>query len=232
MFEISILKNKFVINQDGKKTSIPLSNLVYLDFHKNQYGDFYEIYGFFLSEDKLDGFDSYFKKYNEKIVHIFSGILDEYPFENINLSEYNPFSHVSNLIFISLNQEDKPNDIVKYINLDYLAGFKIFPDKRKMKDDMLFEVTLDSNLDVVKTQTQSLVPITYVELLLMNDENDESVSTSTQSFINALKNIKLQISSQQSKVTHWIDETLNLLERQLAFASNSLNKLNNMLLVK
>lgn len=31
MFEISILKDKLVINQDDKKTSIPISNLVYLD---------------------------------------------------------------------------------------------------------------------------------------------------------------------------------------------------------
>lgn len=221
MFEISILKNKLVINQDGKKTSISLSNLVYLDFHKNQYGEFYEIYGFFLSEERLDGFDSYLKKYNGKIVHIFSGILDKYPFENKKLSEFNPFTfaNAQNPIFISLNQEDKPDDIVKYINLNYVASFNIFLDKRKMKEDKLFEVTLDGNLDVVKTQTQLLIPITYVELLLMNDENDESVSTSTQSFINALKNIKLQLSSQQSKATHWIDEALYLLEKQLAFTS-------------
>ena len=221
MFKISILKDEFVINQDGKKTSIPLSNLVYLDFHKNQYGEFYEVYGFFLSEKRLDDFDSYFKKYNGKIVHIFSGILDKYPFENRNLSEHNPFtfSNIQNPIFISLNQEDKPNDIVKYINLDYVTSFNIFLDKRKMKEDKLFEVTLDGSLNVVKTQTQSLKPMTYVVLSLMNDENDESVSTSTQSFINSLENIKIQLSSQQSKVTHWIDKTLDLLERQLAFAN-------------
>lgn len=212
MFKISILKDEFVINQDGKKTSIPLSNLIYLDFHKNQYGEFYEIYGFFLSEERLDGFDRYSKKYNEKIVHIFSGILDKYPFENRNLSEHNPFtfSNAQNPIFISLNQEDKPDDIVKYINLDYVTSFNIFLDKRKMKEDKLFEVTLDGNFNV---KTQSLKLITYVVLSLMNDENDESVSTSTQSFINALKNIKLQLSSQQSKATHWIEETLDLLER-------------------
>ena len=219
MFEISILKNKFVINQDGKKTSIPLSNLVYLDFHKNQYGEFYEIYGFFLSEERLDGFDSYLKKYNGKIVHIFSGILDKYPFENKKLFEFNPFTfaNAQNPIFISLNQEDKPDDIVKYINLDYVVGFNIFLDTRKLKEDKLFEVTLDGNLDVVKKQTQSLKPITYVGLSVIND--DEFICTSTQSFINSLENIKLQLSSQQSKVTHWIDETLDLLERQLVFAN-------------
>ena len=216
MFEISILKDEFLINQDGKNTSIPLSNLVYLDFHKNQYGDFYEIYGFFLSEERLDGFDRYLKKYNGKIVHIFSGILDKYPFENRNLSEFNPFANVQNPIFISLNQEDKPNDIVKYINLDYVTSFNIFLDKRKMKEDKLFEVTLDGNFNVVKTQTQSLKPMTYVVLLLMNDE---SVSTSTQSFINALKNINPQLSSQQSKTKYWIDEALDFLQQQLVFAN-------------
>lgn len=215
MFEISILKNKFVINQDGKKTSITLSNLVYLDFHKNQYGEFYEIYGFFLSEERLDGFDSYSKKYNEKIIHIFSGILDKYPFENRNLSEHNPFANAQNPIFISLNQEDKPDDIVKYINLNYLTGFNIILDTRQIKDNRLFEVTLSDNLNV---QTQSLVPatLTYVGLSVINDE---SVFASTQSFINALKNIKIQLSSRQGKATHWIDEALYLLEKQLAFTS-------------
>ena len=223
MFKISILKDEFVINQDGKKTNIPLSNLVYLDFHKNQYGEFYEIFGFFLSEERLDDFDSYFKKYNGKIVHIFSGILDKYPFENRNLSEHNPFtfSNIQNPIFISLNQEDKPNDIVKYINLDYVTSFNIFLDKRKMKEDKLFEVTLDGSFNVVKTQTQSLKPMTYVVLSLMNDENDESVSTSTQSFINALKNIKLQLSSQKSKALELLD-----------FIQQKLNELNNMFLMK
>lgn len=185
MFEIFILKDEFVINQDGKKASIPFSNLVYLDFHKNQYGDFYEIYGFFLSEDKLDGFDSYLKKYNGKIVHIFSGILDKYPFKNRNISEHNPFSHVQQPTFISLHQEDNPSDIVKYINFDYLTGFNIFLDTRKMKEDKLFEVTLDGNFSV---KTQSLEPITYVGLLVIND--DESICISTKSFINALKNIQ------------------------------------------
>ena len=214
MFEISILKNKFVINQDGKKTSITLSNLVYLDFHKNQYGEFYEIYGFFLSEERLDGFDSYLKKYNGKIVHIFSGILDKYPFENKKLSEFNPFTfaNAQNPIFISLNQEDKPDDIVKYINLDYVVGFNIFLDTRKLKEDKLFEVTLDGNFNV---KTQSLKPITYVGLSVIND--DESICTSTQSFLNALQ--KIQNPSQQSKATHWIAESLDLLEKQLAFAS-------------
>lgn len=223
MFKISILKDEFVINQDGKKTSISLSNLVYLYFHKNQYGEFYEVYGFFLSEERLDDFDSYFKKYNGKIVHIFSGILDKYPFENRNLSEHNPFtfSNIQNPIFISLNQEDKPNDIVKYINLDYVTSFNIFLDKRKMKEDKLFEVTLDGSFNVVKTQTQSLKPMTYVVLSLMNDENDESVSTSTQSFINALKNIKLQLSSQKSKALELLD-----------FIQQKLNELNNMFLMK
>ena len=221
MFKISILKDEFVINQDGKKTNIPLSNLVYLDFHKNQYGEFYEIFGFFLSEERLDGFDHYSKKYNEKIVHIFSGILDKYPFENRNLSEFNPFANIQNPIFLSLNQEDKPNDIVKYINLDYVTSFNIFLDKRKMKEDKLFEVTLDGNFNVVKTQTQSLKPMTYVVLSLMNDENDESVSTSTQSFINALKNIKLQLSSQKSKALELLD-----------FIQQKLNELNNMFLMK
>ena len=216
MFEISILKDEFVINQDGKKTSIPLSNLVYLNFHKNQYGEFYEVYGFFLSEERLDGFDHYSKKYNGKIVHIFSGILDKYPFENRNLSEFNPFANVQKPIFISLNQEDKPNDIVKYINLDYVTSFNIFLDKRKMKEDKLFEVTLDGNFNI---KTQSLKPMTYVVLSLMNDENDESVSTSTQSFINALKNIKPQLSSQQSKTKYWIDEALDFLQQQLVFAN-------------
>ena len=32
MFEISVFKDEFVINQDGKKTNIPFSNLVSLDF--------------------------------------------------------------------------------------------------------------------------------------------------------------------------------------------------------
>ena len=223
MFEICISKDEFVINQDGKKTNIPLSNLVYLDFHKNQYGEFYEIFGFFLSEERLDGFDSYFKKYNGKIVHIFSGILDKYPFKNRNLSEHNPFtfSNIQNPIFLSLNQEDKPNDIVKYINLDYVTSFNIFLDKRKMKEDKLFEVTFDGNFNVVKTQTQSLKPMTYVVLSLMNDENDESVSTSTQSFINALKNIKPQLSSQKSKALELLD-----------FIQQKLNELNNMFLMK
>ena len=175
MFEISILKDKLVINQDDKKTSIPISNLVYLDFYKNPYGESYKIDGLFLSEERLDGFDSYFKKYNGKIVHIFSEVL----------LEHNPFTHVQNPTFISLHQEDNPNDIVKYINLDYLTGFNIFLDTRKMEEDKLFEVTLDGNFSV---KTQSLEPITYVGLLVIND--DESICISTQSFINALKNIQ------------------------------------------
>ena len=185
MFEISILKDEFVINQDDKKTSIPISNLVYLDFYKNPYGEFYKIDGLFLSEDRLDGFDSYLKKYNGKIVHIFSEVLGKYPFENRNILEHNPFTHVQNPTFISLHQEDNPNDIVKYINLDYLTGFNIFLVSRKMEEDKLFEVTLDDNLNV---KTQSLEPITYVGLLVIND--DESICISTQSFINALKNIQ------------------------------------------
>ena len=209
MFKISILKDEFVINQDSKKTSITLSNLIYLDFHKNQYGEFYEIYGFFLSEERLDGFDHYSKKYNEKIIHIFSGILDEYPFENRNISEHNPFANVQNQTFISLHQEYKPNNSAQYINLDYLTGFNIILDTRQIKDNRLFEVTLSDNLNV---QTQSLVPITYVGLSVINDE---SVFASTQSFINALKNIKLQLSSRQGKATHWIDEALDFIQQKL-----------------
>lgn len=57
-------------------------------------------------------------------------------------------------------------------------------DTRKIKDNRLFEVTLDENLNV---KTQSLEPITYIGLSVINDE---SVFASTQSFINALKNIK------------------------------------------
>ena len=90
-----------------------------------------------------------------------------------------------------------------------------------MKEDKLFEVTLDGNFNVVKTQTQSLKPMTYVVLSLMNDENDESVSTSTRSFINALKNIKLQLSSQKSKALELLD-----------FIQQKLNELNNMFLMK
>lgn len=213
MFEISILQDEFLINQNGKKTHIPFSNLVSLDFYKHKYGEVYEADGMFISDERLDGFDHYSKKYNEKIIHIFSGILDEYPFKNINLSEFNPFANVQNQTFISLHQEYKPNNSAQYVNLDYLTGFTISLDTRKIKDNRLFEVTLSDNLNV---QTQSLVPatLTYVGLSVINDE---SVFASTQSFINALKNIKNP--SQQSKATHWITEVLDLLERQLTFAN-------------
>ena len=184
MFEISVFKDEFVINQDGKKTNIPFSNLVSLDFFKHKYGEVYEITGNFISKERVDGFDSYSKKYNEKVVHIFGGILEKYPFKNKNLSEHNPFAHVQNPIFISLNPEYKPDNSAQYINLDYLTGFNIVLDTRKIKDNKLFEVTLDENLNV---KTQSLEPITYIGLSVINDE---SVFASTQSFINALKNIK------------------------------------------
>ena len=211
MFEISILKDEFLINQDDKKTSIPISNLVSLYLFKNKHGEFYEIECVFISEERLDGFDHCLKKYNGKTIHFFSGILDKYPFKNRNLSEFNPFADVQNSTFISLHQEYKPNNSAQYVNLDYVTGFNIVLDTRQIKDNRLFEVTLSDNLNV---QTQSLVPITYVGLSVINDE---SVFASTQSFINALKNIKLQLSSQQGKATHWIDEALDLLERQLSF---------------
>lgn len=216
MFEISILKDEFLINQDDKKTSIPISNLVSLYLFKNKHGEFYEIECVFISEERLDGFDHCLKKYNGKTIHFFSGILDKYPFKNRNLSEFNPFADVQISTFISLHQEYKPNNSAQYVNLDYVTSFNIFLDKRKMKEDKLFEVTLDGNFNVVKTQTQSLKPMTYVVLLLMNDE---SVSTSTQSFINALKNINPQLSSQQSKTKYWIDEALDFLQQQLVFAN-------------
>lgn len=184
MFEISVLKDEFLINQDDKKTSIPISNLVSLYLFKNKHSEFYEIECVFISEECLDGFDHCLKKHNGKTIHFFSGILDKYPFKNRNLSEFNPFADVQNSTFISLNPEYKPDNSAQYINLDYLTGFNIVLDTRKIKDNRLFEVTLDENLNV---KTQSLEPITYIGLSVINDE---SVFASTQSFINALKNIK------------------------------------------
>ena len=39
-------------------------------FFKHKYGEVYEITGNFISKERVDGFDSYSKKYNEKVVHI------------------------------------------------------------------------------------------------------------------------------------------------------------------
>ena len=210
MFKISILKDEFLINQDDKKTSIPISNLVSLYLFKNKHGEFYEIECVFISEELLDGFDHCLKKYNGKTIHFFSGILDKYPFKNRNLSEFNPFADVQNSTFISLHQEYKPNNSAQYVNLDYVTGFNIVLDTMKMKDNRLLEVTLDDHFNVIKTQ--SLEPITYVGLSVINDE---SVFASTKSFINALENIQLQLSSKQSKADHWIAEALDIIKQKL-----------------
>ena len=85
-----------------------------------------------------------------------------------------------------------------------------------MKDNRLLEITLDDHFNVIKTQ--SLEPITYVGLSVINDE---SVFASTKSFINALENIQLQLSSQKSKALELLD-----------FIQQKLNELNNMFLMK
>ena len=121
MLKISTLNNKFVINHDDKTTVIPYSDFISFTFFKYSEEKTYESDVNFVSEKQLDGFDilTYDKG---KFVHEFYSISKKNPFENKSTNESNPFININHpeLLVVQLGEN---NELVHYINLDYLTCF-------------------------------------------------------------------------------------------------------------
>ena len=181
MLKISTLQDKFVINHNDKTTVIPFSDFISFTFFKHTDEKTYESDVNFVSEKQLDGFDilAYDKG---KFVHEFYSSSKKNPFENKSTNESNPFININHpeLLIVQLGEN---NELVHYINLDYLTCFDIMFDTNKTDGGVLFKVKLDNGLDV---ETESFELKTYIDLYIGN----RIVMVETEPFIKALQNIQ------------------------------------------
>lgn len=181
MLKISTLNDKFVINHDDKTTVIPFSDFISFTFFKHANEKTYESDVNFVSEKQLDGFDilAYDKG---KFVHQFYSSSKKNPFENKSTNESNPFINIKHpeLLIVQLGEN---NELVHYINLDYLTCFDIMFDTNKTDGGVLFKVKLDNGLDV---ETEPFELKTYIDLYIGN----RILMVETERFIKALQNIQ------------------------------------------
>ena len=181
MLKISTLQDKFVINHNDKTTVIPFSDFISFTFFKHTDEKTYESDVNFVSEKQLDGFDilAYDKG---KFVHEFYSSSKKNPFENKSTNESNPFININHpeLLIVQLGEN---NELVHYINLDYLTCFDIMFDTNKTDGGVLFKVKLDNGLDV---ETEPFELKTYIDLYIGN----RIVMVETEPFIKALQNIQ------------------------------------------
>lgn len=228
MLKISTLNDKFIINHDNKTTAIPASNLVSFTLFQYTTQKKYEAEVNFISDEKIDGFTISTNQYsyanNEKLawMHNFYSFSTKHPFENKNSIEQNPF--VNNNVndeadshhpaFIAVQVHKEHSNLIHYINLDYLsvASFDIGVMLDTDNDsDILFKVHVAQKKGTLDVQKQPLVLRTFIDLYV----GDQILNVETECFVNALQNIKLQLSSKQSKAEHWINEVLNFIKQTL-----------------
>ena len=181
MLKISTLNDKFVINHDDKTTVIPFSDFISFTFFKDSDTKSYEADVNFVSEKQLAGFDilAYDKG---KFFHEFYSSSKKNPFKNKSTTESNSFININHpeLLVVQLGEN---NELVHYINLDYLTCFDIMFDTNKTDGGVLFKVKLDDGLDV---ETEPFELKTYIDLYLGN----RIVMVETERFIKALQNIQ------------------------------------------
>ena len=227
MLKISILNDKFIINHDNKTTAVPASNLVSFTLFQYTTQKKYEAEVNFISDEKIDGFtinpNQYRHAHNEKLawMHNFYSFSTKHPFENKNSIEQNPFvnnngevdsldSHYPTFIEVQVHKEH--SNLIHYINLDYLTSFDIgvMLDTNN-ESDILFKVHVAQKNGTLDVQKQPLALRTFIDLYV----GDQILNVETECFVNALQNIKLQLSSKQSKVEHWINEILDFIKQTL-----------------
>lgn len=234
MLKISTLNDKFIINHDNKTTTIPTSNLVSFTLFQYTTQKKYEAEVNFISDEKIDGFtispNQYSYANNEKLawMHNFYSFSTKHPFEIKHSIEQNPFVNINDNSFadsvaVSKDESNHPTFIevqvhkehshfIHYINLDYLTSFDIGVMLDTDNDsDILFKVHVAQKNGTLDVQKQPLALKTFIDLYV----GDQILNVETECFVNALQNIKPQLSSKQSKAEHWINEVLDFIKQTL-----------------
>ena len=232
MLKISTLNDKFIINHDNKTTAVPSSNLVSFTLFQYTTQKKYEAEVNFISDEKIDGFTISPNQYshNGKLawMHNFYSFSTKHPFEIKHSIEQNPFvnnngNSFADSIAVSEDESSRPtfieiqvhkehSTLIHYINLDYLTSFDIGVMLDTNIDlDILFKVHVSQKNETLDVQKQTLALRTFIDLYV----GDQILNVETECFVNALQNIKLQLSNKQSKVEHWINEVLDFIKQTL-----------------
>lgn len=182
MLKISTLNDKIVINHNNKTTVIPFSDFISFTFFKytDEYpsNTTYDSDICFVAKEQLDGFDilAYDKG---KFFHQFYSSSPKNTFGKQSMIELANINHPE-LLVVQLGEK---NELIHYINLDYLTCFDIMFDTNKTDGGVLFKVKLDDGLDV---ETEPFELKTYIDLYIGN----RIVMVETEPFIKALQNIQ------------------------------------------